>query len=204
MLVLTALLLSVSSCLDNVVVGIAYGIKKIKIGIMSKIVIASVTTAGTYLSMSFGSYISQFLSTKAASLVGAGITGALGLYFVVQNIIKLVHHKKMKDLALKDVEEMMDFAEKSDADHSGDIGKSEAILLAAGLALNNLANGVAASIAHVNTYLTMGFTFFISIFAIYLGVGIGQNTIGKLFGKFAPLTAGVLLIALSLIKIMSS
>lgn len=69
-LILSALLFSLASNLDNVVVGIAYRIKKIRIGIIANIIIAIVTSTGTFLSMSVGMYISKFLPRSVANGLG--------------------------------------------------------------------------------------------------------------------------------------
>ena len=100
-LILSALLFSLSSNLDNVVVGTAYGIKKIKIGIIANLIIAIVTSTGTFLSMSLGVYISKFLPHSIANGLGAGVIIILGVYFVTQSIIKLVNNTKFKRACFK-------------------------------------------------------------------------------------------------------
>ncbi len=109
-LILSALLFSLSSNLDNVVIGIAYGIKKIKLGILANLIIAFVTSTGTFLSMSVGAYISTFLPRSVANILGAGVVIILGIYFVVQSIIKLINNTKSKELALKDIDDMIEYA----------------------------------------------------------------------------------------------
>ena len=169
-LILSALLFSLSSNLDNLVVGIAYGIKKIKIGIIANLIIAVVTSTGTFLSMSVGAYISKFLPLSVANGLGAAVIIILGMYFVTQSIIKLVNNIKSKELALKNITDMIEYAEKSDLDSSGDINMKEALLVALGLTFNNLGTGVAASITGVSIQFTVISTFIFSILLIILGV----------------------------------
>ncbi|MTK13722.1 MAG: sporulation membrane protein YtaF [Clostridiaceae bacterium] len=202
-LILSALLFSLSSNLDNVVVGIAYGIKKIKIGIISNFIIAAITSTGTFLSMSLGIYISKFLPHSIANALGAGAIIILGVYFVIQSIIKLINNKKSKELALKDITDMIEYAEKSDLDNSGDINIKEALIVAFGLTFNNLGTGVAASITGVSIQFTVVFTFILSIFTIILGEAVGNHVLGKVFGKYAPLISGVLLIMLGIIEYLN-
>lgn len=200
MIIITAFLLSVSSCLDNIVVGTAYGIKKIKIGIVSNVIIATITTIGTLLSMTFGKQIATFLPGAYSGYIGATILFLLGLSFVIQSIFKLYKYANYSEVD-KNLDGMVEFALNSDSDKSGDIGKRESVILALGLTLNNIATGIAASFAGVNIILTSIFTYAFSIVSIYLGIAIGKNFIGMLFGKYAPLIAGVILIALGLIQI---
>ncbi|ADK14658.1 manganese efflux pump [Clostridium ljungdahlii] len=199
-LILSALLFSLSSNLDNVVVGIAYGIKKIRIGIIPNLAIAIITCTGTFLSMSLGVYISKFLPHSIANALGSIAIAILGVYFITQSIIKLINNKKSNGLALKDITDMIEYAEKSDLDNSGDINIKEALLVAFGLTFNNLGTGIAASITGVNIQFTVIFTFILSILTIITGEAVGNHILGKLFGKYAPLISGILLIALGIIE----
>lgn len=202
-LILSALLFSLSSNLDNVVIGIAYGIKKIKLGILANLIIAFVTSTGTFLSMSVGAYISTFLPRSVANILGAGVVIILGIYFVVQSIIKLINNTKSKELALKDIDDMIEYAKKSDLDSSSDINMKEALLIALGLTFNNLGTGVAASITGVNILFTIISTFILSIVTITLGEAIGKCLLGKFLGKYAPLFSGILLIMLGIIEFLN-
>ncbi|QQE79590.1 sporulation membrane protein YtaF [Alicyclobacillus sp. SO9] len=203
MLLLSALLFSISSNLDNVVVGTAYGIKKIRIGIIANFIIAVVTTTGTFLSMSAGSYIAKFMPQSVSNVLGAAIIVVVGIYFVIQSLIKLIHNTNARELALKDLSHMVEYAERSDVDKSGHIDAKEAFMLALGLTFNNLGTGIAASITGVNIFLTVISTFLISILTIILGYSIGKNVLGRFFGKYAPLIAGVLLIVLGFIEMFN-
>lgn len=199
-LFLSALLFSLSSNLDNVVVGTAYGLKKIKIGIIANIIIALITSTGTFLSMSIGVYISRFLPHYIANGFGAGAIIILGGYFVIQSIIKLINSKSSKELALKDITDMIEYAEKSDLDNSGDINIKESVLVAFALTFNNLGTGIAASITGVSIEFTVIFTFIFSILTIMVGEIIGNNVLGNFLGKYAPLISGILLMILGIIE----
>lgn len=199
-LILSALLFSLSSNLDNVVIGIAYGVKNIKIRILPNFIIAAVTSIGTLLSMSVGKYISRFLPDYIANFLGAAVIILLGIYFLIQSIIKLAKNTKSKELSLKNITDMVEYAESSDLDKSGDINIKEALFVAFGLTFNNLGTGVAASITGVNIPLTVILTFLLSIFTIILGDILGNHVFGNLLGKYAPLISGILLIVLGIIE----
>ncbi|OOM75227.1 manganese efflux pump [Clostridium sp. BL-8] len=199
-LLLSSLLFSLSSNLDNVVVGTAYGLKKIKIGLIANLTIAIITSTGTFLSMSIGVYVSKFLPSYISNSLGAGTIIILGGYFVTESLIKLKYNKNSKELALKDIDDMIEYAEKSDLDNSGDIDIKEAILVAFALTFNNLGTGVAASITGVSIQFTVAFTFILSILTIKLGEAIGNNVLGTFLGKYGPLISGILLIILGIIE----
>ncbi|APF24687.1 sporulation membrane protein YtaF [Clostridium butyricum] len=200
---LSALLYSLSSNLDNLVIGIAYGVKKIKIGLISNLIIATVTSIGTLISMSVGKFISGFLPTSLTNMLGAVIIMLLGLYFLIQSILKLIPKSYSNSLALKNVDEIMDYAEKSDSDNSGTLNIKEAFVVSLGLMLNNLGTGLAASITGVNVSITVICTFILSIALLMLGKSIGHNVLGSVCGKYAPLISGVLLIILGIFELIN-
>lgn len=199
-LILSALLFSISSNLDNIVIGIAYGIKKIRIGIIANLIIAVITSSGTFLSMLVGTYIAKFLSHSIANGLGAVVIAILGIYFVTQSVIKLLNNTKSKNLALKNIDDMVEYAETSDLDNSGDISMKEALLVAFGLTFNNLGTGVAASVTGISIQFTVMFTFILSILSIIFGETLGNHIMGKILGKYAPLFSGILLIILGIIE----
>ncbi|MBW9147058.1 manganese efflux pump [Clostridium sp. CM027] len=202
-LIISALSFSLSSNLDNAVVGIAYGIKKVKIGIIANLIIAIVTSVGTLLSMLVGAYISKFLPHSIANGLGAIVIIILGVYFIIQSIVNLLNKTNSKALALKNISEMIDYAEESDLDNSGDINMKEALIVAFGLTFNNLGTGVAASITGVNIQLTVISTFILSILTIIFGEAVGNHVLGEILGKYAPLFSGILLIILGIIEFVN-
>lgn len=189
MIFMTAFLLSFSSCLDSMVVGIAYGMRRIKIGIVSNLIIACLTTVGTFLSMLFGKQLATILPSVMANYIGATVLFLFGLSFVIHGLTKKT-------------DGMTAFALKSDVDKSGDIGKRESVVLALGLTINNIVVGIAASFASVNIILASLFTLIFSIGSLYLGLYLGKNFIGKVLGKYATLIAGVVLIVLGISQIL--
>jgi len=203
MLILSALSFSLSSNLDNLVIGIAYGIKKVKIGIIANLIIAIVTSTATFLSMLIGIYISKLLPPSASNDLGAIVIIILGLYFVTQSIIKLLNNTRSNELALKDLTDMIEYAEKSDLDSSGDISMKEALIVAFGLTFNNLGTGIAASITGVSIQFTVISTFLLSFLAIIFGEAAGNHVLGKILGKYAPLFSGILLIILGVIEFLN-
>jgi putative Mn2+ efflux pump MntP len=78
--VFSSFLLSISSNVDAFAVAIAYGVKKLKIGIWSNLLIALVSTGGTVLSMSVGAVISRYLPNSAANFLGSGVLIAVGFW----------------------------------------------------------------------------------------------------------------------------
>ncbi len=201
--ILSAMLFALYSNLDNLVIGIAYGIKKINIKIFSNLIIAFITSTGTFLAMSIGFYITNFLPHNIANALGSLLIIFLGGYFIYKSESNLINNSKSSDLALKDIDDMIEYAKKTDLDNSGDINMRESLLISFGLALNNLGSGVAASVTGISISLTVVFTFILSIFTIIIGQYLGNSFLGKLLGRYAPLLSGFLLIILGILELIN-
>ena len=202
-IILTAILFSISSNLDNMVIGIAYGIKNIQIRFLSNILIAFITTLGTFISMHIGNLITQFISINIANMIGSSIIILLGFYFLIQSSINIYHNnQEINMISLKDSNNMLKYAENSDKDNSLYIDIKEVITVGIGLTLNNVGTGIAASIAGVNLFSTLLFTFIFSISFIYIGILLGNKILGRVLGKFSPLISGIILILLGIIEII--
>lgn len=197
--IVSALLFSLSSNLDNIVVGLAFGIKKIHLNAVSNLTVAVITTTGTVIAMLFGKWLSGYIPHRIGNDLGAGIIILLGVYFAIQGIVKLLKEKKSGSYAMKSTGEMADVMDASvqDKDH---IRYREIVTVALGLTFNNLGTGIAASITGVSIGLTAVCTFIISLVALWSGFRLGGRVVGPLLGNYAPAVSGVLLVILGLIE----
>jgi len=76
---LSSFFLSSACNVDNFAVSIAYGVKRLRIDLLSNLLIALVSTLGTILSMSVGAVISRYLPDPVANLLGSVVLIAIGL-----------------------------------------------------------------------------------------------------------------------------
>ena len=161
---LPILLFAISANIDNLTVGTAYGIKNIKIGAFSNLIIAVISVAGTILSMSLGLVLSHFIPPFIAGIIGSVILIVIGLWFIKGYIFKNcgLHKTTPKEAGgLNRYTEILDEPEKADSDSSGDIDIRETIILALALTINNFGLGIGASIAGFNITITAVCTFFV-------------------------------------------
>ncbi|MGJ7046110.1 sporulation membrane protein YtaF [Thermoanaerobacterium thermosulfurigenes] len=195
--VISSLLFSISANIDNFTVAIAYGIKKIRIGILSNILIALVSGIGTFLSMSIGLLINRFLPTNISNIVGSLILIMLGLWFILD------YYKKRKTYTFnfKNNYEILINSKIADTDNSKYIDMKESIILAFGLTINNLGLGIGASITGLNIYFTTLLTIIFSLLSILLGFMLGNTYLAKIFGNYAPLVSGILIVFLGIYEI---
>lgn len=198
-ILISAFLLSLSACLDNIVVGIAYGMKRTKIGLGSNLLIAIITSCGTLVSMLFGRLIATVLPVTIAQNLGASMIILIGIYFILEYCI----NKNKNDAnSLPDIVKEDICCNNNTNICDIKIGLRETIMLAFALTINNLGIGISASLAGVNIAATVILTFLISLITIILGVAMGYNVIGRICGKYAGLVSGILMIILGIFEIL--
>lgn len=195
----SAFLLSLSSCLDNIVVGIAYGMKKTRINFIYNLLIAIITSCGTLISMLSGRLIATVIPVSVAQGLGAAMIILIGIYFILEYFIKRNRYDSSSPDELEIIKSE-NCCEKKQSCCEKSISLRETIMLAFALTINNLGIGISASLAGVSIVATVLLTFVISILTIILGISMGYNVIGRLFGKFASLVSGILMIILGIIE----
>lgn len=122
--IISALLFSISANIDNIVIGFAYGVNKIKIKIFSNLLIATITSLGTFISMYLGDFLIYFISPNIANILGSSIILLLGIFFIIKSFINFNNN-------------MSEYALKSDKDNSHYIDTKESISVGLTLAINN-------------------------------------------------------------------
>ncbi len=208
---LTILLLSFSSNLDNVGVGISYGIRKVNIPFTSNLLIALVTSAGTLLSVLLGQSIYLFISAEMTGLLGGGIIIAAGLWVLFQEKImhrgqeppeekQLVAETGLPRFGFRQIVSILDNPIIADWDFSGHIDLKEAIALSLGLTINNIPNGVGAGMLGCGALLMTGSVFLFSILTIWIGISGGLLGF-KWLGKLTGVISGLILIGVGLYEI---
>ena len=188
--ILSSLLFAISANTDNFVVGLSYGIKKIRIARVSNLIIALISLVGTILSMSLSKVILNYIPEFLASLIGSSILILLGVLTIAKPLLK------------RDSDSILDNPEKADKDKSLNIDAKESIALGLALTINNVGLGIGASFAGLNITITALFTFVLSLLAIVVGFSLGSYYLSELFGKRATIISGLLIIALGLFEIL--
>ncbi|NLJ58047.1 MAG: sporulation membrane protein YtaF [Tissierellia bacterium] len=188
--ILSSLLFAISANTDNFVVGLSYGIKKIRIARVSNLIIALISLVGTILSMSLSKVILNYIPEFLASLIGSSILILLGVLTIAKPLLK------------RDSDSILDNPEKADKDKSLNIDAKESIALGLALTINNVGLGIGASFAGLNITITALFTFVLSLLAIVVGFSLGSYYLSELFGKSATIISGLLIIALGLFEIL--
>ncbi|MEN8076463.1 sporulation membrane protein YtaF [Clostridioides difficile] len=201
--IIPSILLAFSASLDSLIIGIAYGIKNIKIKLFINIIIASIVTLGTFLSMVLGAILINFLPIYICNYIGATLLIIVGLwmtfdYFKEQRNL----NKKNNDLIESlNYEEILYNNKTADADGSGNIELKEAISLALALSINNFALGIGASMSGISIPLTTIFTFIFSVLILIVGLKIGNSFLSKIFGKYSGLLSALIIIVMGIVQL---
>lgn len=209
--IITSILLAFSGSLDSLIIGIAYGIKKIKIRFSINIIIALIVTLGTIISMFLGSILNKFIPMYICNYIGAIILITIGL-FMSFNFFKEKRVLKKDEINLqiknKDIIESLNYDDiltnnrTADTDGSGNIEVKEAVSLALALSLNNFALGLGASMSGISIPLTAIFTFIFSILILILGLKIGNSFLSNIFGKYSGLISAIIIISMGIFQLL--
>jgi len=206
--ILAIFLLALSSNLDNVGVGTSYGTRTINIPFSSNLLIAFITTTGTYLSMALGNEISNFINPNISNAIGALMIGGTGVWVLIREFSRPDERKitgdeqdfKMTSFVsqspLKKMLTILDHPFLADTDFSGHIDMKEGFFLALALTLNNLSNGIGAGLLGLDVALMVAFTAILSILTIWFGIAFGKYSGVHWFGKYSGAVSGLMLIVL--------
>ncbi|NIK75280.1 putative sporulation protein YtaF [Paenibacillus castaneae] len=212
---------AVSSSLDNLGVGISYGIRGIRISFLSNLTIAVICFLLSMTGIMSGQWLSKVLPGIFPVLVGA-----LLLFIVGIRIILLAAPRKSKKVSQPAVEQVSDSEstkstkstesngqsgsikailqnpETADVDKSGSIGIGEAVILGVALAANAVTNGVGAGLIGLSPLaisITAAAGSFITVwFGVVLGRKVASIRIGKFtLGQFSTALSGVIIILIA-------
>ena len=183
-MLINSLVLSLSSSIDSLGIGITYGIKNTKISIWAKIVLFVISFTISALSVWFGNIIKTIFPNFVTKLLGNIILIVMGIFVFYQAIQK----------------DEMNF----DLDFSNSIDGREALFLGFALSLDCFCIGSCGSILGVNPIL---FPLFISVFQlVFLSIG---NRLGKKLQALShlpnnvwSLLSGILLILIGVLRFL--
>lgn len=179
---LLALIFSLSSNLDNFVIGLTYGVKNERIPLKANAIIAFITAFITYISMLGGKLITQLIPNHVSNELGSVIFILMGCWFIGSDLIKKQQQQQQKQHTV--------------------LNFKGAVMLGLLLSINNIGVGILGSITKLNITLVVTLTFVTGMFLTYAGNHIGHSVIGNIVGKYNNLISGSLLILLGILSLM--
>lgn len=173
------LMLAIAVSIDGLATGMAFGMKKIVIPILSIFIIGISSGVVIAVSMPLGHILLKFIPQQSSHWIGAGTFICIGLFSMFnQNPIQ------------------------AGRDHSGVISAREAVILGIALSIDSIAAGVSAALLGFTIWLT-AVTIAVSCSClIWIGSYIGQHFSRFMKYRYLSYIPGVLLIILGMIKLL--
>ncbi|PEC51624.1 sporulation membrane protein YtaF [Bacillus sp. AFS096315] len=203
---ITVLFLAFSSSIDNFGVGITYGIRGIKVGLLANLIISIIAFIFSEAGIVSGQYISKVFPGTLSNVIGAFFLLVIGL-----RIVLLTFPRKDKRNLIKNDDESvsnivtnyLSSPEKADVDHSGDISSFEAIILGTAVSMNALTNGLGVGLIGLSPFAISIAASIFSFLAIWLGVLLGKKVAnvkigGWSLGQFSSIISGIILVLIAI------
>lgn len=204
MIYFSPLLLSISSNLDRIPVSSSYGINKILYKKYFPILLAIISTLGTFSSMYLGNLISNIFSDGLANIFGATLFSYMGLYFLTE-YFRVTNWDNGYDTS-HFISTSNIYAPILKENNSSilNITKPQIIknmlILCVGLTINNIYIGFASSFNNISTIPNLFFNFFITLLFVHIGYSHKFIHISKWFYKYSYLISGIILILLGIFE----
>lgn len=204
-----SLILVLSLCIDTFVTSIVYSSNKIKIPVVSGLIIDTICSLFLAISLFFGYLIKDFIPINIASTISFLLLLILGVYRLFEaffkNLIKKYYDKgsplTFKIFEFKFILQIYADEIKADLDESKILSPKEAFFLAVALSLDSLTVGFGCSLGSVNYLATVLLSFLVGALLLVLGGYVGRK-ISKNSNLNLSWLSGVLLIILAFIRII--
>ncbi len=225
-------LLALAVSLDGFGVGVTYGLRQIRIPVISVIIIAICSGCVIWLSMLAGGWITTFLSPAFARFLGAFILIGIGCWALAQLYLsrgergtidtqdrprqedeQVSKRSPVADEALATlinielkrfglVIQILRTPQAADVDRSGTISSSEAVLLGLALSLDALGAGLGAAMLGFSPLLTAGFIALASGFFLLTGMRVGIRYASFTGVRAFSVLPGLILIVMGITRLL--
>lgn len=185
-------LIGIAGNLDNLGVGVAYGVRKIGIPFGSNLFIALIAAIGTAVVAYAGLGIAHVLAANVANDIGAGVIIAVGIWVLWPRRVE------QPEEPAKDAIGLVHHPEQADIDLSGDISIAESLALSVGLGINAWAGGFGGGLVGLSPWLLALSTGLFSFATLFAGEHLGRRALGGWLGPRATIAAGMLLILIGI------
>jgi putative sporulation protein YtaF len=189
--------LAIASSIDNLAVGLSYGVRGIRIGLGANLIIAAICFVLSEAGILFGEWIGAVLPGDLPDIVGAVL-----LFLIGVRILLLVLPREKAARSAKS-HGIANWFSRVLAVENGRIGFVEALVLGVALSANALANAVGAGLLHMPSFAIALSASIGSLLTVSLGVALGLRathiSIGRFdLGRFGTLISGMILVGLAI------
>ena len=195
MQLLPSLLFGISASLDSLLVGIGFGLRRVRIRIWQNLVISLVTLLGTCLSAALGSRLLPLLPPVLSGCIGSMILVLLGVYYITKWFLGLLQAGRTTAGRNRELTEA-----SAKASLPG-LSLWEICFFSLSLSVNNVGIGLSASMAGLHLIPAAVSTLGCSILFLLIGNRMGRSRILRFIGDAADPISGLLLIGLGLLQL---
>ena len=179
MYLLLIVILNLSANLDAFIIGINYGIKKVKIPFINLLLISFIFFIFTFSSMICGTLIASISNRLNFNLIGSLIIVLMGLYGLFET-----------------------FNDKQKEDKNYDISIKGTLSLAVLLSLNNFMVCIGAVLSGFKIFITSLFSFIICFLLLGIGNKISLSIYSKRHNKKIEIASNIIMILLGLFELI--
>lgn len=208
---LVVLLFALAVSADGFMVGIAYGVKKIRIPFISLVLISCASALAVTLSMICGKALATVLSPAFSSSLGAVMLILIGLYFLLQalkerlNSLPIEPETAIFTLNIEFLGVIVQILKKpasADMDSSGEINLREAFFLGLALAVDALGAGMGAAMTGLNIFFTALSVGMLKFILVNSGIFLGGVVNKKHMEGISGILPGIILITIGVIEFL--
>lgn len=204
-MILTIAALAISLSLDSFGVGIAYGIRKVRIPLASKLIICLFSIIYSGLAILFGRFMYGALPPAVSKAAGIAIMAGMGVYILLQALLKKEDRpnrnaaKKARGRTMRVLKD----PEEGDLDRSGTIDIRESLLLGLALSLDAIGVGVGSALAGLGSAAIPFAIGLAQLLFLYAGTFLGRKAAALEWvnKKAVSLAPGLLLLTLAILRL---
>lgn len=191
MQLLSSLLFGISASLDALIVGISFGLRRVRILIWQNLIISLVTLLGTCLSAALGNRLLPLLPSFLAGCLGSLILVLFGIYYITKWILANLRNSRIVN---------GENHELTEASANTGLSPWEICFLSLTLSVNNIGIGLSASMAGLRLLPAAIATFGCSVLFLLAGNRMGRSRLLQFIGCSADPISGLLLIGLGILQ----
>ncbi len=208
----SAILLAVSLSMDALGIGISYGLRKVRVATLPKVIISLISLIFTALAIGIGNVIALILPDQLAKLIGSAMLVVLGVIIIVQalsgsdsNESKKKPTPKTWSWTIKSLGVSIRITRApvdNDIDKAPAINVKESLYLGVALSIDSFGAGISSAVAGVNSFLVPVLVGLCQFVFLSLGLYCGSKltAIQKLKSNFFMFLSGTILITLACVR----
>ncbi|MGF7141726.1 putative sporulation protein YtaF [Anaerotaenia torta] len=200
--VLEAIIFVAALSTDALIASIAYGSNRIRIPLISLLVISFLCTIILGISLLLGTFTRQYIPGGFLHFISFGILFVLGIIKLLDNAIKSMIDKhtiikkqiRFHFLNLNFILSIYANPKEADVDDSKILSPKEAISLAAALSIDNMAAGMGAALSSISIPAVLTASLLLSMLAVKSGELLGNKLSDKFSFRLSWLSGGLLIL----------